>query len=98
MKTNTPNKNARLQSRPEQAGSGSGKQIKSMQLKTENQIHAHVIASAIAKAITQLDTAVWYAQGKLVPRLRQQRNALFNELKRLGYEMASPDSSRIKKL
>lgn len=98
MKTNTPNKITRLQSRPEQSGSGSEKQIKAMSIKTENQIHAHVIASAIAKAITQLDTAVWYAQGKLVPRLRQQRNALFNEMKRLGYEMASPDSSRIKKL
>ena len=98
MKTNTPNKNTRLQNRPEQLVSRSEKQIKAMRLKTENQIHAHVIASAIAKAITQLDTAVWYAQGKLVPRLRQQRNALFNEMKRLGYEMASPDSSRIKKL
>ena len=96
MKTNTPNKNTKLKNRPEQLVSRSKKQIKAMPV--ENQIHAHVIASAIAKAITQLDTAVWYAQGKLVPHLRQQRNALFNELKRLGYEMASPDSSRIKKL
>jgi len=67
-------------------------------MKTEQQIHAQVIASALGKAIVQLDTAIWYAQGKIIPRLRKQRNAMFSELKRLGYEMASPYSSRVKKL